>query len=433
MLRRRMPAAEPGEASISTASYAALGLLFAAYTFSWADRYVFAILIAPIQADLKLADWQIGLLSGFAFTLAYSVAGFPFARVSDRGNRSRIIALAMACWSVITVAAGFVGSFAGLAATRSGVAVCEAGCSPAAHSLISDLFPRHRRALAFAVYGLGIPVGIWVGLSLGGMVSAAYGWRMAFVVLGAPGLALAVLLRLALREPPRGRFDPPGAGEAAHYRWREAVALLWRRRAFVAIAFGLSFLSFNGSGVQLWAPTYMLRAGGGGIGTIGVFTGTANGLSGIVGTLLAGFVADRFATRDPRWYVWIAIGAGGWIAVTQVLFLFLTGWPSAVFYTATMFGLSLYTAPLFSAGQMLLPPRLRAFGAATMLFLLNLIGPGAGPAVIGALSTALPGSAVEALRAAMACSIVGLVPAIACLIYAGRRLAIDLGEASEPS
>ncbi len=430
MLQERPVAAAHGERRIDAASWTALGLLLAVYTFSWVDRYIFAILLEPIRIDLGIADWQIGLLSGFAFTLAYSVAGFPFARWSDRGQRDDPAALALACWSGITVLCGFAGNFVTLALARSGVAVCEAGCSPAAHSLISDLFPRDRRALAFAVYGLGISLGIWLGLALGGMIGHAYGWRAAFVALGVPGLVLALVVRFALREPPRGRFDPAGEGAAIHYPWRDALALLWRRRAFVAIAFGLSLLSFNGSGIQLWAPTYLLRAGGSDLGTIGLFTGTANGVSGIIGTLLAGFVADRFATRDPRWYLWIAIGAAAFITVAQSLFLCLSGWPSYIFYTITMFGLSTYTAPLFSAGQMLLPPRLRAFGAATMLFLLNLIGPGAGPTVIGILSDWLStGKAHDGLRAAMACSMVSLVPAVACLLYAARRLRADLREA----
>lgn len=420
-------AAEYSDTRVAPASWIALGLLLAAYTFSWVDRYIFAILIEPIRIDLGLADWQIGLLTGFAFTLAYSIAGFPFARWADRGDRSAIISVAMACWSVITALCGLAGSFPALAAARSGVAICEAGCNPSAHSLISDLFAPHRRALAFAIYGLGISLGIWLGLALGGMISEAYGWRVAFMALGAPGLLLALVLRFFLVEPPRGRFDPTGEGAARHYPWRDALALLWRRRAFVALIFGLALLSFNGSGIQLWAPTYLLRAGDADIGTVGLFTGTATGASGIVGTLLAGYIADRFATRDPRWYLWIAIGAAGFIAIVQVLFLFLSGWPSYIFFTLTMFGLSTYTAPLFSAGQILLPPRLRAFGAATLLFLLNMIGQGAGPAVIGVLSNGLStGNAHDALRAAMACSMVSLVPAVACLFYAAHRLPGDL-------
>jgi MFS family permease len=411
--------------SVPRASWIALGLLLAAYTFSWVDRYIFAILIEPIRTELGLADWQIGLLTGFAFTLAYAIAGFPFARWSDRGSRSAIISVALGSWSLITVLCGFASNFVGLALARSGVAVCEAGCSPAAHSLISDLFPRHRRALAFAIYGLGISLGIWLGLALGGLISRAYGWRIAFIALGAPGLLLAVIVRVALREPPRGRYD--AADHDRHYPWRQALALLWQRRAFVAIALGLSFLSFNGSGVQLWAPSYMLRAGDGDIATIGMFTGTANGIAGIIGTLLAGFVADRFAARDPRWYPWIAICSVLVIVPGQLLFLFTSGWLSYLCYTLTMFALSTYTAPLFSAGQMLLPPRLRAFGAATMLFLLNMIGPGAGPAAIGVLSDWLPAAdAQDGLRNAMAFSAVSLVPAVVCLLYAARRLKIDM-------
>lgn len=427
MMHQAKPGIARAAMAVPTGSWAALALLLASYSFSWLDRYIFAILIEPIRLDLHLLDWQIGLLSGLAFTLAYAIAGFPFARWADRGRRNVIIAMALACWSLITVLSGFATGFLGLAAARSGVAICEAGCSPAAHSLISDLFPAQRRAMAFAIYGLGIPLGIWAGLSLGGVISRTYGWRTAFIALGAPGLMLALVVRLTLREPQRGRFDSPGAHKARHYPWREALALLWQRRSFLAVALGLSCLSFNGSGIQLWAPTYLLRASGGDIGSIGLLTGTVNGITGVIGTLLAGFVADRFADRDPRWYVWGTVGSACFIAVSQVLFLFLDGQASYVFFIVTMFGLSTYTAPLFSAGQLLLPPRMRAFGAAVMLFLLNLIGAGGGPVFIGAVSSwlALHGSA-EPLRIAMACSIIGLAPAIVCLIYAARRLRQDL-------
>lgn len=412
--------------AVPRSSWLALSLLLAAYTFSWIDRYIFAILIEPIRTDLHLSDWQIGLLSGFAFTLSYSIAGFPFARFSDRGDRRAIISLALGGWSLITVLTGFVGNFLSLAFARSGVAVCEAGCSPAAHSMISDLFPRHRRAFAFAIYGLGISLGIWMGLSLGGLISQSYGWRVAFIALGAPGLILGLVFRFVLREPPRGHFDV-AEDVAAHYSWREAVGLLWQRRAFLAVVLGLSLLSFNGSGMQIWAPTYLLRAGGSDIATVGVFTGTANGVAGIVGTLLAGWIADRFATRDARWYLWISMGSVLIVLPAQLVFLYTSGWSSYLAFAIAMFGLSTYTAPLFSAVQILLPPRLRAFGAASMLFALNMIGPGAGPAAIGAMSDTLHvGSAQEALRTAMALALLSLIPAVLCLLYGVRRLKSDM-------
>lgn len=426
-MQREVETFESDDSPVPSSSWLALGLLLAAYTYSWIDRYIFAMLMEPIRIDLRLSDWQIGLLSGFAFTLAYSIAGFPFARWSDRGRRSFIIAAAMSAWSLMTVLCGMVSSFAGLVLTRSGVAVCEAGCSPAAHSLISDYFPRRRRAFAFAIYGLGISFGIWLGLALGGMISQAYGWRVAFVAMGAPGLILALVILFALKEPPRGQFDHGMQTRSEHYNWREGLQILWKRRAFVAIALGLSFLSFNGSGIQLWAPTYMLRAGEANMATIGVLTGTANGIAGMAGTLLAGYVADRFSGKDPRWVLWIAMSSAAIVVPGQFLFLHTSGATSYTFYTLTMFGLSIYTAPLFAAGQMLLPPRLRAFGAATMLFLLNMIGPGAGPAAIGALSDLFAAQdPQQGLRQAMTLSSISVVPALLCLLYAASRLSADL-------
>jgi len=176
---------------VSLYSWIVLFLLCAVYSFNWMDRYVLVILLEPIRKDLGLSDTAAGLLTGFVFSSVYALAGFPIARLADRGSRRTVIAIAVAAWSVMTTGAGFARGFFTLAIARMGVAVCEAGCSPPAHSLISDYFPPRRRGTAMALYSLGISIGIWAGLSLGGEISERYGWRAAFFVLGLPGLLLA--------------------------------------------------------------------------------------------------------------------------------------------------------------------------------------------------------------------------------------------------
>ena len=182
----------------------ALSVLVVVYTFNFIDRQILSILLQPIKDELGLSDTALGLLTGFAFALFYATLGIPIARYADRGNRRNLIALALAIWSGMTALSGLAQNFWQLLAARIGVGVGEAGCSPPAHSMISDYFPAERRATALGIYSLGIPVGILFGFLAGGWLNEFFGWRVAFFVVGIPGLLLAVLVRFSLREPPRG-------------------------------------------------------------------------------------------------------------------------------------------------------------------------------------------------------------------------------------
>ncbi|MGE4606062.1 MAG: MFS transporter, partial [Myxococcota bacterium] len=173
----------------------ALGLLFVVYVFNFVDRQILSILLEPIRQDIELSDTQLGFLGGIAFALFYATAGIPIARWADTGSRRTIIALGIAVWSGMTALTGLARGFGTLALARIGVGVGEAACSPPAHSLISDFFPPERRGTALSIYSLGIPVGAAIGTLVGGWVGEAFGWRTAFMVVGLPGLALALLVR----------------------------------------------------------------------------------------------------------------------------------------------------------------------------------------------------------------------------------------------
>jgi predicted MFS family arabinose efflux permease len=419
--------------AIPLMSWVALILMLGAYTFSWIDRYLLVILVDPIEKDLGLTDAQMGLLTGFAFSLIYSLAGFPLARMADRGSRRNILAIATGLWSLMTLVTGFVRGFAGLVLARASIAVCEAGCSPASHSLISDYFPPRRRSMAFSIYVLGISFGIWLGLAAGGLISDRYGWRMAFVVLGAPGIALAVIIRLVLRDPQRGRFD---IGHEANrsYKLNEALGVFWQRRSFLAAILGLALLSFSSSALEIWAPVWLMRARDASAGQIGSIFGGIEGIAGTLGTLIAGYLADRCGARDPRWYIWVLVIAVVLVVPAEILFLY-TGQSGNPFWVYTwlslvVVGMSTYTAPMFALGQLLMPPRLKALGAATLLFALNMIGSGAGPSIAGGLSDLLtPSFGADALKYAMLLCMLTLIPGLACLGYAIVRLPHDLARA----
>jgi len=188
-------------------SHFALALLVVVYTFNFIDRQILSILIEPIKLELGLNDTQMGLLTGFAFALFYATLGIPIARYADRANRRNLIAAALGVWSIMTAVSGLAGNFWHLLIARIGVGVGEAGCSPPAHSIIADYFPAEKRATALGIYSLGIPVGIMFGLFAGGWINEYFGWRIAFFVVGIPGLVLAVIVRFTMREPERGMAE----------------------------------------------------------------------------------------------------------------------------------------------------------------------------------------------------------------------------------
>ncbi|WP_067733491.1 spinster family MFS transporter [Novosphingobium naphthalenivorans] len=395
--------------------------LMLVYSFSWMDRFLLVILIDPISKDLHVSNTQIGLLTGFGASLLYSLAGFPIARMADRKSRSTIISSVLGLWSGLTAATALAGSFLTLAATRFGIAIASAGCSPAAYSLISDYFPARRRGTAIAIYSLGISIGTWAGLSLGGFAADSLGWRTAFLILGLPGVAFALFTAFAVKEPVRGRYDGHADETDRHYSAAAAASFFLRNRTFLAIAFGFGFISCATSAFENWIPTYLIRAHHLSATEVGTVSGLFQGLTGIFGALGFGILADRLARRSPRWYLWIPLICALVAGPLIVLFFQLPKTGSYVCYFLIELCVSGYSAPLFAAGQMLLPPRLRALGMATILFVLNVVGQGLGPFLTGLASDLIGGSggAGGLGPAIMLMQAVGLLGA-AALVYAGR-------------
>ena len=254
-----------------------LGLLFVAFVFNFIDRQILSILLEPIKKDLGVSDTAMGFLTGIAFALFYTFAGIPIARLADRRTRRTIIALGLAAWSAMTAASGIVRTFAELALARIGVGVGEAACSPPAHSLLADYFPPERRATALAIYSMGIYVGILFGFLIGGYMSQYFGWRQAFLVVGLPGLVLAVLVRFTVREPPRMHFA------AVPIPTGTAIRMLWDMRTFRHMAFGAALHSFAGYGIAAWAPAFLARVHHLGPAESGLWLGLISGVGGGIG------------------------------------------------------------------------------------------------------------------------------------------------------
>lgn len=410
-----MPA--PGAVSPVYVRYA-LGLLLVVYTLNFLDRQIVNILAPAIQKDLGLSDTQLGLLGGLAFALFYTVLGVPIARYADRpsSHRPMLIAGALALWSGMTALCGMAQNFVQLLLARVGVGVGEAGCTPPAHSLISDYVPREKRASAMAFYGLGVPLGGLLGMALGGWLADAYGWRVAFMMVGLPGVALALVVVFTLREPRvAAAMSAANAAAPPAMPLGEAVREVLSSKAFLLLAAGASVIAFLGYGKGMWTTMLFARIHGMPLKEVGLWLGISAGLAGMMGMWLGGWLGDRFGKKDPRHYV--TAPAIAMALATPFLYFGYThpDWRVAmalIFLPAI--ANSLYYGPTFALAQMLVRPQARALASAIMLFIVNLIGMGLGPSVFGMLSDAFkPLAGGESVRWVLVCAaFLGIVPAI---------------------
>ena len=365
----------------------ALGLLFLVYTSNFVDRTILSILQQPIKEDLKLTDSQLGLLGGFAFAILYSTLGIPIARLAERGSRKTIITASVVVWSGMTALCGVAQSYGSLFAFRIGVGVGEAGASPPAHSLIADYFPPQRRATALSIYALGVPIGVLIGAVAGGKIAQTYGWRPAFAIVGLPGLVLALLTQITLREPVRGLSEGGAADREPTPSLIDVVRRLAARRSFRHILAGVTMASFGGYGVGAFTAPYFIRTFGLTLTQAGVVLGLISGAAAAVGTLGGGVITDRLAVRDNRWYVWTpAIG----LAIATPLYVIgytLPSWPIAVAVLSVPPMLHYtYLGPSFGLMHNMVSPRMRATATALMFLVLNFVGLGLGPTLTGLAS-----------------------------------------------
>ncbi len=414
------------------ARHYALFVLVFVYTFNFIDRQILSILIEPIKSELGVSDQAMGFLAGFAFAAFYATLGVPIALWADRGNRRNLIAWALAIWSGMTAISGLAQNFWHLAAARVGVGVGEAGCSPPAHSLISDYYPPEQRATALGIYSLGIPFGIMFGLLAGGWINEFFGWRMAFFVVGVPGILLALVVRFTLREPERGLSENRVA-EERRPTIPETIAFLWHRPSFRHLAFGAALAAFAGYGVATWFPTFLVRTHGMSTGEIGTWLGLILGIPGGIGIFLGGYVADRLGRGNPSWSLWTVVAASViGLPFAIAVYLFESAfWTLLVFCLPAMIS-NFWQATTFAQTQSLVGLRMRGVAAAVLLFIINIIGLGAGPWALGFVSDLLvPYYGEDSLRWALA--IFALISVWVALhyYYAGKHLPADLKRAAD--
>ena len=412
------PSTLPESEGFGTAGYRSyvLGMLLVVYIFNFIDRTIINILTEPIKLSFGLEDWQLGLLGGPAFAVLYTFIGIPIARGAERYNRVMIIASAVAIWSLFTVLCGFAVSFLMLFLFRVGVSIGEAGCTPPAQSLIADYFKPSRRATAVSVYALGVPIGSMLASVFGGQLAGldgaefgawinsmglgflfgsmdwtdVEGWRVAFVVVGLPGLLLSLLVWRSIKEPPRGYTDPAALQGLKQASFKEALSVLAKKPAYWHVTFGAMLASFVGYGVGQFTTSFLIRTHGLAIEDASLLFGLILGLMAAIGVFLSGFLADKISLRHPKALVGIP-ALGLFVSVPLYVFGYIESnlWLAmpALMAAATLH--YFYLGPMYAVAGGVVDSRMRATAVAITLFVVNLLGYGLGPPLIGILSTVL--------------------------------------------
>jgi MFS family permease len=407
-----------------------LVLLFLVSTVSFMDRQILAILLEPIKHELGASDTEMGLLTGFAFVLFFALASVPIARAADRYSRRNIIAVALTFWSVVTMMSGYVTTFLQLAVARVGLGAGEAAAFPASQSMLADLFPRERRTVPLALFALAVPVGTMLAFTIGGSLNAAIGWRMTLVTLGAAGMLLAGVLLWTVREPQRGASEAQWI-DTGQDGLSATVRYLWSLRSLRLLAAGASLNLFAASAKVMWSAPFLIRVHGMSTDQAGAWLGITTGVGGIAGVLLGGLAAQRLARRDPAWMLRAPAITIALAVPFVVLFLVLPGSSAPAMNLGVSFFSACIAGPVLATAQALAKVRMRALAAALVALVVNLVGAGLGPLVVGLCSDLLaPSLGPSSIRYALLVpAVTALVGAAFCFVRGARYLESELERA----
>jgi predicted MFS family arabinose efflux permease len=381
-----------------------LGMLCFVYVLNFLDRQLLSILAKPIQDSLHVSDGQLGLIGGLYFALFYCLISIPVGWLADRTNRIAVLSIACALWSAATMACGLSSSYPQLVAARMAVGIGEAGGVPPSYAIISDTFPAGRRGGALAIFNLGPPIGQAMGVAFGAAIAAAYGWREAFIVLGAVGFLAALIVGVSVREPRRGGLDPIPVAAAGH-GFRRTVGMFFSNPALVLIALASGATQIVTYGAGNFTTLLLIREKGMTLREIALYYAlvVVVGMGG--GIFVSGQAIDRFTRRSRSAYAIIP-------AITLLLaippflgFIWAPSWPLALmFLLGPTFLNYFYLSSAVALVQAEVAPEQRVLSGALLLLVMNLIGMGVGPTLVGAISDALrPAHPQHALQLAFYC------------------------------
>lgn len=377
-----------------------LNALLVVYILNFLDRGLLGIVSEPVMNELAITDGQFGLLTGIGFALFYSIVGIPLARYAEYANRTWIMTICIALWSAATALSGLaapvefggvvISGFVMLLICRVLVGVGEAGCTPPANSIIADYYPPHRRSTALGYYAMGVTAGTLSANLIGGPVADAYGWRTAFIAIGLAGIVIAVLFRLTVKEPPRGFSDPPGVVRPKRATFGEALKELGSKKSFWLMATGATLASFCGYGITTFQTSFLMRTHGVTLTEATLQFNVPSAFAASVGVLLTGWIAEKVVKTRPNAIAWLpAVGLIACVPFYVVGFSSDDRWVALICIcigAGIKYG---YLASQYTIGQGVVGARTRATATAILLFIVNLLGYGAGPPFIGFVSDIL--------------------------------------------
>lgn len=397
-------AAEDGDVLAGTGGFGSTGyrnyvltVLLVIYILNFVDRSLLSVVARPLKAELGIGDTLFGLLTGFGFALLYTVLGLPIARIAETRNRVWIITVCVALWSLMTAACGLsreivigslsIGAVWVLLACRIGVGIGEAGCTPPANSLIADYFPPAKRSVALGYYAMGVTLGTAFANLIGGPITDMFDWRTAFFVVGLPGVGVAILLRLTVKEPPRGYTDPPGVAKAGHTPLAAAIRELLSKPSYWYVTIGATIAAFCGYAIASFQSLFLQRTFDLSAGEAAVYFNTPSSFASAAGTFVTGWLAARLLHRHPAAIAWlpgvgllISVPIYWWAFTTENQLFCLIGLLAGGFIK---YG---YLAAQYTVGQGVVSLRVRATATAVLLFVVNLLGYGCGPLAAGFIS-----------------------------------------------
>jgi MFS family permease len=423
---KNLPITHPCQLYSPARQWSFLAVLFLVSTSNYVDRNIISVLLEPIKAEFGVSDTLLGLLTGISFAVFYATLGIPVARWADRGNRKTIITLSLTIWSVMTALCGLAQSFWQLALVRVGVGAGEAGALPPAQSLVADYFGPTRCGRALAIFMSSAMCGYLLGFVVGAHIATTYGWRAAFLIVGLPGLALAVLVQFVLHEPRTlPQFRPlTDSQEPIGATFRALLA----KRAFVYLLIAMVIYFLIAYGAIVFLPSYMVRVLEVPLADVGTAYGSVSAVSSIIGTVLGGFLTDRLSKRNLAWLGWLP--AAGLLLCWPLYEAMLLAPTFAMALTfAGLAGLALNAVipAMFTCLLAICGSARRAMSVAVVFFFANLIGLGLGPVIAGALSDAF--SAIHGpvgIRYALLIVMTLLLPGAWLLVMTGRHVAADV-------